>query len=260
LIYPILCSFLVTSCARFEPVSFPDYAPEDYPHQLERSSVTFGVGTFSREEVKRYFASDLTKKNIWPVRVLLINKSNRSYLFSKGMIEPQPTTSLVAARKGRRSAGHRLVWGSILIATFFGIPLGIPLVVGGFQALDANSYMESDYQRREITDGTVHSQETLSGIVFFESPNLPNSCKVELMDKKTDQKLSLTVDLSKASREGSRAVKASVREDRGQEKEKAELGQKSSSPELLEPRVPSGTTVRSGSAPISGAVVHEKTR
>lgn len=210
---PFLFCFLLTGCAHFEPVAFPKYEPKDYPYYSREGGVEFGVLKFSPEEIKTYFASDLVKKNVWPVRILLVNKGEHAYLFSKGMIEPPVTSSLEAARRGRRSAGHRLFWGNVLIATFFGIPIGIPLVVGGFQALDANAFMEAAFKRNEIQDGELKTGESLSGILFFHRPDLPDAIQVVLFDSKTDEKLKLSVDLTKIESRLAAAPFAGVQHD-----------------------------------------------
>lgn len=191
----VIC-MLSNSCAHFRPTSFPIYEPKDYPFQAENDKVSFAVGNFTHEEVKIYFASDLIKKNIWPVRVRLVNKSEKTYLFSKGMIKPKVASSHLAARQGRKSVGHRVFWGYVLILTFFGIPLGVPLVVGGFQAMGANSHMESAYARYEIQDLEMKPGDALSGILFFHQPDLPDTIEVLLIDSQTDQKLNLTVGLT----------------------------------------------------------------
>ncbi len=193
----LIISLVITGCAQFKPNAFPNYGPEDYPFSTQNGSVSFSIGSFSPSEVETYFASDLVKKNIWPVRAILVNKSELTYLFSKGMIEPHVTSSLVAARQGRRSVGHRLFWGYVLIISFFGIPLGVPLVASGFQAMNANSHMESAYTRLEFKDQEIKPGGTLSGILFFHQPDLPKNITVVLLDAKTDQKLSLKVDMAK---------------------------------------------------------------
>lgn len=196
----IAATFFISGCARFEPVPFPNYTADDYPYLTRKGNVTFAVGRFTREEVKIYFAAELPKKNIWPVRATVTNNSSRSYLFSKGMIEPRVASSLEAARRGRRSAGHRLFWGYLLILSFFGIPIGLPLVVGGGQAMDVNTLMETNFRQRELTDGKITPGETFSGILFFHRPDLPKEILLTLIDSETDQQLDLKVDLTQESK------------------------------------------------------------
>lgn len=199
LVIPLLLCVMMSACTRFEPVPFPIYKAQDYPYQVTSEDLTFSAGTFTQDEVKRYFASDLVKKNIWPVRAMIENSSSKTYLFSKGMIKPEATTSLEAARRGRRSAGHRLFWGYVFISSFFGIPIGVPLVVGGFQAMSANSYMETDYRHREIRDGEIKAGETITGILFFHRPDLPSAIEVALLEAITDNKLILNIDMAKVT-------------------------------------------------------------
>lgn len=199
LAFLIAVTCFVSGCATFEPAPFPNYGVEDYPYLTKQGDVTFAVGRFTRQEVKHYFSANLPKKNIWPVRVIITNKSERSYLVSKGMVEPRVSSSLEAARRGRRSAGHRLFWGYLLILTFFGIPIGLPLVVGGGQAMDANSLMETNFRQRELSDGKITPGETFSGILFFHRPDLPREVTLTLIDTQTDGQLDLKVDLTQES-------------------------------------------------------------
>ena len=185
----------VTGCAGFHPTHLPVMQLDDFSYRSEQGGVTVAFDDFSRPEIKTYFASDLASKNIWPVRIMIVNGAGQSYLFSKGMIDPTVANSHETARRGRRAAGHRLFWGWLFTATFFGIPIGVPLLVTGFQALSANSSMETEFKRLEIQDGTVEPGETRAGVIYFHQPNLPDTIRVDLLNAQTNDPLKISVGL-----------------------------------------------------------------
>lgn len=196
LAWALAASMVFQGCARFEPTPMPVADPQDFPYGLVKDGIEVRIAPFSAQEVETYFASKLTRKNVWPMRVGIENESRKTYLFSKGFAGPHRISSHEAAREGRRKAGWRLAWGLIFFATFFGIPIAIPLFVTGCQALGANSYMESEYRNWEIPDRELGPGDSVSGILFFQSPNVPAQVQISLLDPETEEHLGLTVDLS----------------------------------------------------------------
>ncbi len=199
LVWLVLFLQVFSGCASYHPVSLPKYQWSDYQTIAEVDGFKIGASAFQLAEIDQYFATPLYKKNIWPVRVMVLNESNRTVLFSKGMIVAAPVSPNIVARKGKRSVGHRLFWGWLLTATFFGAPIGIPLLVGGFQAMSANSKMEFDFSGKQIQDGMLEPKDELKGILFFEQPNAPDTFTVTFLDSQTDEKISIPVTINQAA-------------------------------------------------------------
>lgn len=193
--YFLIFAFIFNGCASFKPVPMPELDPKDFPVQTSKDGVEVKVATFSREEIKEYFASDLAKKEVWPMRLSIKNNSNKNYLFTKGLIQPNRLASHEASREGKRGAGWRLTVGLILFISFFGIPLAIPFIVGGCQALSANSYMSKRYQEWEIQDTKLTPGTAANGIVFFQKTTPPHEFVVTLLEDETDQRLEIPVTL-----------------------------------------------------------------
>lgn len=185
--------FLFEGCARFEPVPMPISNPEDYSAVVSRDDIEVRAMPYSREEIQKYFAADLPKKNVWPVKVYVKNNSQKTYLFAKGLVEPNRITSHEASRKGRRKAGWRLAWGLIFFSTFFGIPIAIPLFVTGCQALGANNYMTRKYAEWEILDMKIQPGKDFSGIMFFLSPSQPSDFSLTLLEEGSDVSLQIPI-------------------------------------------------------------------
>lgn len=190
----LLCASLA-GCAGFKPVRIPNLEIEEYPYRAGQNGVAVAVRTFTPAEIKRYFASSLAKKNVWPVLTNIVNESEQAYLFSKGLVEPEVTSAYVAARKGRRAAGHRLFWGSVLTYSIIGAPIGLPLLGTGAQALGSNNSMESEYARREIADGEIEPGSSVTGILYFHLPQPPQEITFTFIDSRTENRLRIPVDL-----------------------------------------------------------------
>lgn len=206
----LLLCLLLTGCAGFKPLRVPNFEFEDYPYRTEQSGMAVAVRTFTPAEIKHYFASNLAKKNVWPVLASIVNEGEQSYLFSKGLIEPQVASAYVAARKGRRAAGHRLFWGSAFTATLIGAPIGLPLLGTGAQALGSNNSMEGEYARREIADGEIQPGNSVTGILYFHLPGLPREITFTFIDSKTDKRLRLPVDLAHVPSSTTKMITADV--------------------------------------------------
>lgn len=192
----LILALLFNGCASFKPEPMPFVNPENYPHKTSKEGIEVRMSQYSGEEIKKYFAADLAKKEVWPFRLSIKNNSSKSYLFTKGYVQPNQIPSHRASREGKRSAGWRFGTGLLFFITFFGIPIAIPLFVGGFQALSANNYMSKSYKEWEIQDVKLDAGKEIDGVVFFQKTTAPREFTISLLEADTNQKLEIPITIT----------------------------------------------------------------
>lgn len=164
----IAVSYILTGCASYSVALLPTKDVFNYPSRQVQKEVYVVADILDAKETKQIFQFQLQQKNIQPVFVVIDNRSNQTYQFSKSDINKQLLSADQAADKCKFSTiGRATTYG---IAGLFIWPFLIPAVVDGVGAHQANVKIEEDYMFKEIKDDRILPNGILNGVVFV--PNM----------------------------------------------------------------------------------------
>ncbi len=161
--------FLLQGCASYRAGVLPTRDVFLYDNKQEQDGLNVAVDILDAKETKRVFQFKLQSKNVQPVYLVIDNRSDKTYEFSKANINKQCYSAEEVADKFQFStAGRATTYG---VAGLFIWPLLIPAVVDGVGSANANQKIQDDYAYKAIQDKSrIAPNGMLTGIVFV--PNM----------------------------------------------------------------------------------------
>jgi hypothetical protein len=162
----VIAAWLLTSgCV----TAFPDYPVQPaahYAHHCEEDAVTLAVqAVTSASEQRKYFDTNLTRRHILPVFVVIENHNpETSVLVSKEDIGLHGGSS--GASEEMLSSGGVGTGIQIVGLALLSIPIN---VIGGAIVADAEN-IKHNFRVKELTHQTVSPHEATAGFVYFALP------------------------------------------------------------------------------------------
>ena len=183
----VLSIFVLEACASYTAVRLPQRDVTELNQFEKINDVYVGISFMDKSQTKRYFDADLIEKGVQPVYVVIENGSKKTYNFSKENMGIPGLDSLETAKQGARStAGRAVGYG---LASLILWPLLIPAIGDSIASSKANKAMRSDYESKEIADGTIRPMRSKYGVVFAPVLKSGEEISITLIKKETKERV-----------------------------------------------------------------------
>lgn len=188
IIIPVLS--LTSGCASYRFGRLPSPYINDHPDPVTQENVSVAVKFLSSTEADTTFDSEMTKRKISPVYIVIDNKSNVAYSFRKADVDSSYLSAEEVANKCARKTMARVltygVLGLIVILWIVFIPLAIAEMINSPRI---NAQMRNDYITNEIADTTIAPARSISGVLFVAPLQSGAKFNIPLINKNTGEKL-----------------------------------------------------------------------
>ncbi len=171
-------------CAAYRASRLPIYPASSCRSFVDQGPVLVGAEQwYSKPLSKLYFDTNLTKRGVVPVHVVVENQGETPIklrvaqlrLAAQDFAEPLAPISFdeSAERMRRKSAGPAVAWGVLGLATLFFafifVPIGSALAIS--QTSSVNERLKQDIWNKSLKDADVPAGGTARGVVFFAVPD-----------------------------------------------------------------------------------------
>ena len=170
------------------------------PGRVEQDHIVVTVDILRADQTQEIFNTDLLRKQIQPISIMIHNGSGQPYEFTKANVEAQHVSAGDAARAAYPNpilTGVRVVKWLVLvipvsIAKFFVniIPaFYFPSISEANRRPVLSSDVRAEFLQVEIPDKTIAPNESLEGFVFVRPLPVGKPLRFSLVNPKTQQPL-----------------------------------------------------------------------
>jgi len=162
----------------------------DHPEAITQDGVTMMARFLSPSQALTTFDCEMLKRKIQPVFLIIDNKSDKHYSFSKVSTEASFMPAEEVAKMCARSTMGRVVTYGILGVFVITWIIFIPMLIAeAINCPKINSRIRCDYIDCEMPDATIGPGRSVSGVVFVPPFLSDDKFIVPLVDRDTGEKL-----------------------------------------------------------------------
>jgi len=181
----LISMFFLQGCATYRGGVLPSKDIFTYSNIQEKNGLNVAADILDTRKTKQIFQFNLQSKDIQPIYIIIDNRSDQTYEFSKANLNKNCLSSQEVADKCKFSTAARA--GTYGVIGIFIWPFLIPAVIDGIGSASANRKIEDDYAYKEIEGkARILPNGMLTGIVFVEKMKPGETFTMRLINVETN--------------------------------------------------------------------------
>ncbi len=192
IIIPVIVVFLLGGCAKYRVQPLNRLMATSFND--DEQSVSFAYKIFNLNDCKRFLDRNVLAKGYQPIQITIVNNSNKYINFSRsGFSLPYVSAEEISKKVHTSTLGRAAGYG---IGSLFLWPLAIPAVVDGVKSSNANSKLDEDFIRKELSDQIISPFTSINGLIFVSKEEFTSEFRITLVDSRNSKKIELSTNNS----------------------------------------------------------------
>jgi hypothetical protein len=192
-LYILFFGFLfLTGCARYKAKPLGKAVAQVTDRQKRVVPLICAYHVFTKDDCKRYLDRNVLAKGYQPILLTFTNNTKRCFKILRENISlPTVPATQVVRRVHTSTLGRALGYGAVGIVMW---PFLISAVVDGIESSQANSRLDQDFARKELTEHIVGPFSTYSGLIFVPKEKFSWNFTIGVSDAMTGRMFALHTD------------------------------------------------------------------
>ncbi len=193
IIIPVVVVFLLGGCAKYRVQPLNRLMATSFNN--DEQSISFAYKVFNLNDCKRFLDRNVLAKGYQPIQITIVNNSNKYINFSRsGFSLPFVSAEEISKKVHTSTLGRAAGYG--VVSLFVLWPLIIPAIVDGVKSSSANSKLDEDFIRKELSDQIISPFTSINGLIFVSKEEFTSEFRITLIDSRNSKKLELSTSNS----------------------------------------------------------------
>jgi len=174
----ILSAILFSGCATMHIPDYPDTHVNDYNNRQVKDDLHLSAQVLTgKNNITKYFGTDLSEQNILTIHILAENKnSTSSFVIDKDQISLKNKNQKDNLSRSKQVVDGESTGGEVATVVGFTSILVAPvlmpvLVFPGFKAISNAEVIEHNLKVKELQTRTISPGKAINGFVYFILPS-----------------------------------------------------------------------------------------
>lgn len=188
-IFLFLIFALVNGCSTYHAAKLPSASVESYSNYQNQDGLKVALKFFDAEESKHFFGVEGLYEKCQPTYIIIKNDTDNVYFFEKGMLVGRAFLWWYIAGEAKNEAKVADTLNDFYLPVI-SPDAGIISLIDSTGTDAANTQLREECSNKEIKDGRIEANSSLSGVVFFEKIKLGErvTVRLQLIDPDEDAK------------------------------------------------------------------------